>query len=54
LDRIIGHTGSTEGFASILFFDIDRGMGVTISENTVYGLMNVDEFVGELFEILFQ
>jgi hypothetical protein len=54
LDRIIGHTGSTEGFTSILFIDIDRGIGVTISENTVYGLMNVDEFLSELFEMLFQ
>ena len=55
LDRIIGHTGSTEeGFASILFIDIDRGIGVTISENTVYGLMNVGEFLSELFEMLFQ
>jgi len=55
LDRIIGHTGSTEeGFVSALFVDIDRGIGVTLSENTRYGLMNVDRFWGELSETLFR
>jgi len=55
LDRIIGHTGSTdEGFVSALFIDIDRGIGVTFSENTRYGLLNVGEFWSELFEMLFK
>ena len=52
LGRAIGHSGGTEGSASILFIDIDRGIGVTISENTRYGLMNVGEFWSELFEML--
>jgi len=51
--RIIGHDGSTEGFVSALFIDIDRGIGLTFSENTKYGLLTVGEFISELFEILF-
>jgi CubicO group peptidase (beta-lactamase class C family) len=54
LGSVIGHTGSTEGSVSILMIDIDRGIGVTFSENTHYGLMNVGEFWVELFEMLFQ
>jgi len=34
----IGHGGGIPGFRSLLFIDLDRGVGMIMSENTAFGL----------------
>ena len=50
-ERIIGHTGGAFG-RSILWVDIDRGIGMVMSENTEFGLASVEEFYADIAEMI--
>jgi CubicO group peptidase (beta-lactamase class C family) len=52
-DRIMGHSGGIPGFVSILLINIDRGVGIVISENTDNGLKLSTEFMDGLLDIVF-
>jgi CubicO group peptidase (beta-lactamase class C family) len=51
-ERIIGHSGGTSSFRSILWVDIDRGVGMVMSENTNYGLSSAEGFYADIAEII--
>jgi CubicO group peptidase (beta-lactamase class C family) len=51
-ERIMGHSGGTAGFRSILWVNIDRGVGMVMSENTNFGLSSVESFYADIAEMI--
>jgi len=43
--RIIGHAGSLPGFITLMYIDIDSGVGMIMSENTRHGLSTAPGFL---------
>jgi CubicO group peptidase (beta-lactamase class C family) len=55
-DRILGHTGGTSDFNSLLLVSIDSGVGIVFSENSTWvsGLAAIDGFFDGLVDIVFR